>query len=191
MTIAEAKRHLRTWMIRNRQAIPVAARIRKSRAITRHVVKNAIFKRSKIVAVFLGFASEVQTEGIVKAAWRKGKTVVVPMTDNGFNKSYFAVFKKGARTAASSRGPLELLGKVKPSSFRKIDLVLVPGLAFDRHGTRLGYGGGVYDVLLKKASRAASIGLYFSEQEMAHLPKEKHDYKLDGVITETGLQRFA
>jgi 5-formyltetrahydrofolate cyclo-ligase len=68
-------------------------------------------------------------------------------------------------------------------------LLLVPLLAFDKHGHRLGYGGGFYDRTLS-AYRIRAIGLGYAAQEMESLPAEAHDMRLDGVLTERGLTRY-
>jgi 5-formyltetrahydrofolate cyclo-ligase len=68
-------------------------------------------------------------------------------------------------------------------------LLLVPLLAFDRNGHRLGYGGGFYDRTLS-AYRIRAIGLAYAAQEMENLPTEAHDIALDGVLTERGLTRY-
>lgn len=184
ISMKEAKRTLRIWMIKERQAIPPQKRTRQSRAIARHVTASAVFKKAKTIAIFLGFGSEVQTDAIVQKAWALKKKVLIPMTDYGLHKSYFVVFQKGDRLTKTNRGPMELIHSRKPFPMKSIDLVLVPGLAYDRKGYRLGYGGGVYDLLLKKATRAASIGIFFSMQELVCVPREAHDQALDGVMTE-------
>lgn len=67
----------------------------------------------------------------------------------------------------------------------KIDLILVPGLAFDRHGHRLGFGRGYYDRFLKKMTDAAKIGIGFDFQVIDKLPREEHDEILDELITQS------
>jgi 5-formyltetrahydrofolate cyclo-ligase len=63
-------------------------------------------------------------------------------------------------------------------------VVLVPGLAFDERGHRLGYGGGVYDRMLVKTPRAKHIGLFFAQQRLNKIPIETHDKPLHRIITE-------
>jgi 5-formyltetrahydrofolate cyclo-ligase len=181
---------LREWMVKERQSISPNQRKSKSAAIVKRAISSPFFKRAKTVAIFLGFGSEVQTEEMVEAAWRKKKTVLIPMTDYGLGKSYFAVFRRGDLLYKTNRGPLEL--KQSKTAFKKgsIDLILVPGLAFDRTGHRLGYGGGVYDRLLAQSPRAKRVGLYFSNQELPHVPRESHDQPLHAIVTENEFQKF-
>ncbi len=191
MNRLEAKRTLREWMIKERQSISPIARKSKSASIVRRTVLSPFFKKAKVVAIFLGFGSEVQTESIVEAAWRKKKTVLIPITGIEWEKSYFAVFRRGDHLYKTNRGPLELRKSKVPFNKGSIDLIFVPGLAFDRKGHRLGYGGGVYDRLLAKSPRAKRVGLYFSNQELPHVPRESHDQPLHAIVTENEWQRFS
>jgi 5-formyltetrahydrofolate cyclo-ligase len=75
-----------------------------------------------------------------------------------------------------------------PRAFPRI--FLVPLLAFDATGTRLGYGGGFYDRTLAAIPGARAIGIAYAGQEVAALPREPHDHPLDAVLTEAGLHRF-
>jgi 5-formyltetrahydrofolate cyclo-ligase len=79
--------------------------------------------------------------------------------------------------------PLKHWPKARP------DLLLVPLLAFDAHGHRLGYGGGFYDRTLALL-KVPAVGIAYAGQEVASLPHDSHDAKLDAVLTERGLTRF-
>ena len=70
------------------------------------------------------------------------------------------------------------------------DLLLVPLLAFDDQGYRLGYGGGYYDRTLAARPGARAIGIAYAGQRMDFLPRDAHDYPLDAILTETGLTEF-
>jgi 5-formyltetrahydrofolate cyclo-ligase len=70
------------------------------------------------------------------------------------------------------------------------DILLVPLLAFDPHGTRLGYGGGYYDRTLAALPRVRAVGIAYAGQGMDILPRDAHDYPLHAVLTETGLTEF-
>src|SRR5258706_11044499 len=112
------------------------------------------------------------------------KEVVAPITSQGFHRPYFVVFKNKDKLYKTKRGPLELKEKKKPFKFSSIDLVLVPGLGFDRFGYRLGYGGGVYDRILGRTAKAYHVGLFFSHQELKKIPVGKSDRPMDFVFTE-------
>lgn len=190
MTAAEAKRWLRRCLVRQRQALGTHHRKSASRSIMKALIATPAYRRAKVVASYIGFGSEVQTDGLIEHAWRSGKKVLVPVSSRGFRRPHFVLFSKGDRLAPTRFGPMELVEKKKPFDFRRIDLVIVPGLAFDDQGHRLGYGGGVYDRMLAKAARSTRIGLFFSDQRMARLPSEAHDRRLHAVVTERGAEMF-
>lgn len=174
--------------MRTRQALPAGARRRWSRAALKHLQKTPYYRKAKTIATFIGFGSEIETERLIVDAWKHGKNVLIPVSAHGFHKPYFALFKKGDGLKKTAFGPLELLENKKPYDFKAVDLVVVPGLAFDRQRHRLGYGGGVYDRMLEKTVRAKHVGLFFRSQFIAHLPREPHDIVLDAIITEKGVQ---
>jgi 5-formyltetrahydrofolate cyclo-ligase len=91
------------------------------------------------------------------------------------------------------KGTYDILEPAKdwPMAYPKI--LLVPMLAFDAHGHRLGYGGGFYDRtldFLRANSTVRAIGVAYAGQEVNELPREAHDHPLDAVITEQGVQTF-
>ncbi|MDP6671144.1 MAG: 5-formyltetrahydrofolate cyclo-ligase, partial [archaeon] len=112
------------------------------------------------------------------------KNVCVPVTS----------FKKKMLLASSIKGLSDLEekpnGLIEPREIdacplEKIDLIIVPGIVFDEEGFRIGYGGGFYDRLLKKAPRKiVTVGLCFEQNIAKNVPKQSHDAKLDFVITE-------
>ena len=80
--------------------------------------------------------------------------------------------------------PPESAARVTP------DVLLIPLLAFDAKGTRLGYGGGFYDRTLASLATKRAIGIAYSGQEVAELPCHDHDHPLDSVVTENGVRHF-
>jgi len=182
----EAKRWLRRYLVRQRQSVAGVKAKRLSARIAGAFIRSALYRKAKAIALFVPFGSEVQTEAIIRDAWKRGKDVLIPMTSLGFAKPYFALFRHGDKLVKTSYGPLELVENVRAFDFRRIDVVVVPGLGFDRDGHRLGYGGGVYDRLLKKTPRAAHVGVFFGVQRVERLPREAHDHPLKAIVTEDG-----
>lgn len=184
LTPAEIKRWLRRYAIKRRQSLGPSLQKTNSQKIIRNLLRTSEFRRAKHIATFLGFASEVQTDKLIEACWKAKKNVLIPMTAKGFHKPYFVSFRRGDKLKKTEYGPLETLEKKTPFNFRSIDLVIVPGLAYDDRGYRLGYGGGVYDRLLEKTPKADHVGLFFSIQKLYRLPCEKHDRPLKRIVTE-------
>jgi 5-formyltetrahydrofolate cyclo-ligase len=181
---SDIKRWLRRFAIKRRQSLGTKKQVLYSHQILKNLAKTPEFKRAKSVAAFIGFASEVLTDGLIETCWNAKKNVLIPMTTKGFHKPFFVSLRRGDRLAKTKHGPMEAIEKTKPFNFRSIDLVLVPGLAYDDTGYRLGYGGGVYDRLLKKTPKAAHVGLFFSIQKLHRVPRETHDHPLKRIVTE-------
>ncbi len=77
--------------------------------------------------------------------------------------------------------------KAEEADVSLLEAVVVPGVAFDRHGGRMGYGGGFYDRFLAGLDRLPFlVGVGFSMQVVEHVPLEPHDIRLDGIVTEKG-----
>jgi 5-formyltetrahydrofolate cyclo-ligase len=84
-------------------------------------------------------------------------------------------------------GILEPRKEAEPADIRKIDLILVPGVAFDRLGNRLGHGKGFYDRFLESCNNAYTIGIAYDFQVFNNIPCELHDKKMDAITTESGV----
>jgi 5-formyltetrahydrofolate cyclo-ligase len=186
-SLDEAKRWLRRHLAGLRQALSPRERRSLSRRVVASLTRSKEYARARTIALFLGFGSEVETEALVRHAWSRGKNVLIPITTLGFDRPFFALFRKGDPLIKTSYGPWELVEQRRPFDMKKIDLVVVPGLGFDDDGYRLGYGGGVYDRLLEKTPRARHVGLFFSFQRVHAIPRGKHDRPMTAIVTEKGL----
>ena len=156
-------------------------RIRKSVSISRKLFRTRAFMRARIIMFYKAFSGEVDTEGMIKAAQKLGKIVVVPVC--GENRKLIpCILKDGARLLRGPYGIWEPAIK-RSVSLRSIDLVIVPGVAFTKDGKRLGRGKGYYDRFLSRLSEhAATIGLGFDFQVLADLPANAMDVNVQRVI---------
>jgi 5-formyltetrahydrofolate cyclo-ligase len=156
-------------------------RDRRSRLIKRKLFTCSIFKNAKRVMFYISFGGEVKTEDMIKEANKLGKMVAVPVCIR--NRIIRAcAFKNSARL---KKGPYGIPEPVVKSwvNLKDMDLVVVPGLAFDEKGLRLGRGKGYYDRFLKRLSQKTStIGLAFSFQILPHIPATATDVSVDRVI---------
>ncbi|OVE77079.1 5-formyltetrahydrofolate cyclo-ligase [bacterium F11] len=185
--LREAKNWLRSHLVALRKNQKMPNRLKANLSIARQVVGSKMFREANVIATYLQFGSEVSTNTIIEQAWLKGKTVVIPNTQKGFGQTFFTSYCPGDSLKKTSYGPLEKVKSDERIPSRRIDLNLVPGLAFDRSGFRLGYGGGVYDRLISQTRNAVQIGLFFSFQELFSVPRARFDQKLDVILTEKGL----
>jgi 5-formyltetrahydrofolate cyclo-ligase len=156
-----------------------------SRACARLVALDA-FRHASIVMLYMPLAAEVDTTSIAIWCFQTGKTVCVPRVDwkrkdmhavevHSFDDHYMEIDEHGLRAPRD--------GTLLPPS--AIDVVVVPGLAFDTSGNRLGRGGGYYDRFLSRLRRSAtSIGLAFDAQITDQLPVDDCDVSVDVLVTD-------
>lgn len=186
----EAKRSLRRRMLERRAGMAPEERERASRAATAHITATPAFQNAERVAVFLSFGDEIDTWGIVAAAWRLGKEVWAPKVDEKARVLRWGrVRGRDDLVPGPYRGILEPEQAVAADAVRP-DLVIVPGLAFDGEGYRLGYGGGYYDRCLAGWPGAARYGYAFAWQRVDRVPREHHDVPVDALVTDAGVEHF-
>lgn len=166
----------------------------KRRALTTDEVKlssekirNSLFtldcvKNAETVCTFLSAFKEPDTIGIVKQLWEKKCRVIVPISDTETNTLSLSYIDSMDDLKKGAYGILEP-SVVKTADEKDIDVILVPGLAFDRHGGRMGFGKGYYDRLLETSS-TVKIGLCYDFQLFDTIPTESHDVPMDFIITE-------
>ncbi len=183
------KAQLRKAMIRARQALSPDLRSELSRRAQEALTGTRWFRSAKTLLLYLPIRGEVETEGIARTARSAGKGLVLPRVQQEPRKLWLhAWVGEPVPGAYGIREPAAGWPLVEPGA---IDLVVVPGVAFDRSGGRLGYGGGYYDrtlLLIRAANPGARfVGLAFTLQVVAALPREEHDIPLDGLVTEDGM----
>lgn len=157
-------------------------RERKSRAIKNKLFRDKAFKKAKTAMFYISFAGEVNTEKMIEEAQKLGKIIAVPFCKGNARAIYPCLLSKKARFKKGPYGVCEPAVK-RRIDLRDIDLVIVPGVAFDKEGRRLGRGKGCYDWFLKKVpKRTPSIGLAFSFQILPYIPATKSDCNVSRVL---------
>ena len=145
-----------------------------------------VFKEACIIHIFLSKADEPETSQIIELAWKSGKQIGVPCVLPDTFELFHSQLNSFEDLRPGALGVLEPSPEQRtaltPESF---DLVIVPGVAFDRQGGRLGYGKGYYDRFLDQ-SLAFRLALAFDFQLLETVPTEIHDVPMDGILTETG-----
>lgn len=157
----------------------------KSKIITNKVIEDIDYKNANIIALFKSFGSEIDTTELIKLSIENGKIVLLPKVVK--DKLRFYKIKSLSEILIKSKfGVEEPVGNEEHHiENQKIDLVIVPGLCFDKENNRLGYGKGYYDRFLKDAN-AKSIAICFKEQILKNslLPITDKDVKVQRIITE-------
>jgi 5-formyltetrahydrofolate cyclo-ligase len=185
---AEAKRKLRLSALSRRDRAAEAAGPKAALVIARRLLGDFVFMRGAIVAGYAAIGSEADPFPAMAALISRGHPLCLPQTQG--RALVFRAWKPGDPLVVGRMNVPEPDAKAKE---RRPDLLLVPLLAFDRHGYRLGYGAGYYDRYLREhhAKRTIrAIGIAYADQAVDELPRAEHDEPLDAVVTEQSVIRF-
>lgn len=176
------KQLLREKHLRKRKQLREGEVKRKSRAICEKLVSCPEFKRARKLFFYHPANNEADCLPALKKALQLGKKVFLPRVKG---KTLEAVEVKGiAELKKLRKGAFGIPAPTgRAVELSEIDLVVVPAIAFDSRGFRLGYGKGYYDSMLEK-TRVEKIGLCYEQNLVERLPAEKHDERVDKIITE-------
>jgi 5-formyltetrahydrofolate cyclo-ligase len=185
--LRDAKRALRKRVLAARGALPEAARAAASSAIAERFGRRSDFRAARAILVTLPFRNEWDSRLLVRAALDAGKTVAVPRVDSATRMlELYAITDPDRDAVSSPQGIPEPAPHCRPVSRDAIDFVVIPGIAFDREGRRLGYGGGFYDRLLPLLSRSAPlVAGAFDLQIVPQVPVGPNDIGIDAIVTES------
>ncbi len=176
-----------------REQIPQDERRRAGEAVTEQILKSRSYGAVRFLYCYVSYGSEVDTRSLIEESLRRGKRVAVPRV-RGSHKMDFCFIRSLADLAPGYKGIPEPgpWCRKAPAPFEET-LVIIPGIAFDREGDRIGYGGGFYDTWLKdradgqSRSRCIKAAAAFSLQIADRIPSEPYDVKMDMIITEKEL----
>ena len=175
------KTQLKESILEKRNSLPQKEVLEKSIKIKNNLFNLSQYKKSKIVMFFASFNSEVNTHDMIKASLMN-KTVVVPKVVN--NEIEPSVIMDFDNLVPSGKFRIPEPIEAMKIAYKNIHAVIVPGIAFDKKGHRIGYGFGYYDKFLAKVPKAIKIGLCFDFQLVEIIPKETHDVPVDIIVTE-------
>ena len=153
--------------------------------IERQVEELIEFRKASIVAAYVAMQGEVRTDAVIEQCWQKNKRVCVPAYRAETNHYDFVRLNRDARMVV---GPAQILEPEEKQWIRadEVGLALVPGVAFDSLGGRVGHGGGHYDRILggAKVGMPFTVGLAFEFQIFDRVPTDASDVRMDVVVTE-------
>ena len=153
----------------------------KSRAVKKALFKSEFFKKAKTVMFYMSVGGEVDTSEMIRDAQKLGKKVVVPVCC-GKRALKPCLLREDGALLMGPDGIFEPALKT-PVNLKDLGLVVVPGIAFDRNGKRLGKGKGYYDCFLKKLPKTVrSVGLAYDFQVLRSVPTTPRDIDVHTVI---------
>ena len=180
------KGDVRTTLLRLLKQQKEDDRRRKSEAIRRKVFRLTAFRRARTVCCYVALSYEVQTWRLIEEMLSRGKRVVVPVVRPRTKRLQLSEVRDPMRELAKgSFGVWQPTPRaLRPVPVRDLDLVLVPGLAFDRRGHRLGHGHGYFDRFLARMPKTTpTVGLAFRFQLLDRLPVASHDHAVQTILT--------
>ncbi len=186
--IHKKKKELRKRVQELRDSIDPEQRSILSARVAENLWSVPEFTAAESILFFISFRSEVDTIPMIRRALAEDRVVCVPSTDCG-SKAMTAsrIFDLDGDLKLGNYDILEPRADcLRPVPAEKIDVVLMPGVAFDLRGGRLGYGGGYYDRFLQKCGPdCALIALAFEVQVIEHVPCADHDTRIHRIVTES------
>lgn len=184
--MAQTKSQFREEFLNKRKALPFSFIQEASRKIFEGIISSKEFQTAQTISSYYPFRNEVDLLCLVE--FSPTKTIVFPRVVKGTTKLDFYSVKSLNNFGKGVFGLMEPKLFLPKIEIEKIDLFLVPGLAFTKSGDRLGYGGGYYDETLRhKKPSSKTMGVSFDIQIADSLPNDPWDLKLDFIATETTL----
>jgi 5-formyltetrahydrofolate cyclo-ligase len=185
-SLRDAKRAMRDRVLRARDALPPEVRAQAGRAIVATLAARSDFRAATTMLLSLSFRSEYDTRPLFEAALASGKIVSAPRVNTASRMLEAYIVTDLARDVAPGfRGIPEPLPHCAAVALDAIEWALVPGVAFDLHGHRIGYGGGYYDRLWPLLrDDAQCVAAAFELQVVEQVPSAPHDLTVDAIITE-------
>ncbi|NMA95637.1 MAG: 5-formyltetrahydrofolate cyclo-ligase [Clostridiales bacterium] len=158
--------------------------------VFKRLIEHKLFKSSEAIFIYVSFDGEVDTHRIIDYALDEGKIVCVPKIHTKEEGIMVTKIDNLSSLIEGYFGILEPPAGSKQMDIEDMDLIIMPGLAFDEDGNRVGYGGGFYDRLLAKSQvRVPRIALSYTFQLFNSLPSNRWDEKIDIIITDKKMFR--
>ncbi|MBZ0157443.1 MAG: 5-formyltetrahydrofolate cyclo-ligase [Alphaproteobacteria bacterium] len=178
------KASIRREVLSRRDSIASALRSGKDEAIRKSLYFLSAYQSARFILLYASFRSEVDTFEMIRHCLTQGKRVALPRVDSAKGELFLYEIRGMDDLAAGCWGIREPIpSPERERGVQEMDLIIVPGVAFDEQCNRLGYGKGYYDKLLRE-KRAKAVALAYEEQIVASLPAETHDIKMDAIITD-------
>ncbi len=182
MSAIMEKGEIRNLILAKRDTMSSSDVLKKSLMIRERLIALPEFSNASPVMFYVQKGNEVMTDALIEYSLVRGKRVAVPFTDKRSKTLVPSLISSLNELEMGSFGipePREL----RPVEAEVIELIIVPGIAFDVHGSRIGYGNGYYDRFLK-AVRAKKIALAYELQIVDEIPNHTNDIKMDMIVTE-------
>ena len=189
MTIFDDKKLLRRRILDERKNINIVEKKEMDNKILCKLYESEYYKKSKKIFMYISYDSEINTKGIITKALEDNKKVYVPRTEFKTRIMDAVEIRSLDNLVESEYGILEPSINEPHIDPNELDLIIVPGVAFDKQGGRVGYGAGFYDRYFNKISednieRIIKLALAYEFQTLDKVPMNDQDIPVDFIITE-------
>ncbi len=184
------KDRLRKGIEKKRNVLSTSEVLEKSSRIKKRIFEMDLFRDAQTILFYVSYGNEVYTHDMIKESISLGKTVVVPKSVTKNNALILSRLTDWNNLEVGAYNILEPKQEsIEQVDVESIDLIIVPGVVFDESGNRIGHGKGYYDRLLNDSQNIPNIGLAFELQMIDNIESEKHDEKIDVIITEDRIMK--
>lgn len=187
-SIRAHQRQIRRAMLAQRRALPERERLERSQRVWQRLATLPWYHNANVILGYMAFDKEVLTDGLLRQATAAGKRVVVPTVQVELQQLVLYAIRDLERDVAPGfHGILEPRCQyTSPVDVEELELAIVPGVAFDLQGGRLGFGAGFYDRLLSRFPPGVpKVAIAYDFQIVPRLPRQSHDIALDAIVTES------
>ena len=184
--IKEIKNEIRRMILNKRNNIPLKRRIEKSKTILKNIKFLKQYEKCNIVGIYYSINTEASTQDLIRDALENNKIVGIPKVINEEFIEFYRILESEYNKISWVQGKYGIM-EIESSEIisNDLQLVIIPGIVFDKQGNRIGYGKGYFDRFLSMKKPTCTIGLAFEDQVINQdIPKEKFDQSVDIIVTE-------
>ena len=180
------KKTIRANVLAARDTMPLDERERAAVKVIDAIIASTPYGEAKTILAYAHFGSELNTQALLERILADGKKLVLPRVDKASQQLQLHFVADLNELIAGTWGIREPDANAEVIAADQLDLILVPGVAFDRAGFRIGYGKGFYDKLLAKVNPLSTrLSAAFDCQIIDAVPNEAHDQRVDIIVTPT------
>jgi 5-formyltetrahydrofolate cyclo-ligase len=186
-----AKSDIRKTILDKRNSISPLDIVNNSRIISNSVISTKEYQSSLSVGIYYSIGSEVKTFDIIKHSLENKKEIALPRVIDSTKIQFFKIMEDKFEKIKLTKGKYGIFeNSMSTTIIDKIDLLIIPGIAFDLKGCRIGYGKGYYDRFLSLGKSKCIMGLSYESQIINEIPNNEHDIPVDIIITEKRIIRI-
>ena len=179
------KYEIRQEILRIRNSLSQTEIVSSSNIINNKVISTKEFKKAQSIGTYYPVRSEVKTSEIIKHSLATKKTIGLPRIIDSNRIEFFKIMENSFEDIKLTKGKYGIVENLMSDSIvEEMDLLIIPGIAFDLQGNRIGYGKGYYDRFLSTRKVNYIIGLAFENQIVKKIPTDEYDIPVDVLFTE-------